>query len=225
MISIRELHKKYGRNTVLRGIDLDFDGGRVYGIVGHNGAGKTTLFNCIAGLETYDGEISSAYQPLKDYLGYLETNPQYLSHMTGWEYLKLVSTARGIQEEEFEKRNIFQLPLNEYASTYSTGMKKKLALMGVLLRRNEVFILDEPFNGVDLRSNLLVVDVINKLKAQGKLILISSHIFMVLREVCDEIHLLEAGKFVMGGRTSTEIEAMETRLKSGLHQSGTLDWI
>ncbi len=225
MISIKELSKKYGSHTVLQGVDLNLNGGCVSGIVGHNGAGKTTLFNCIAGLETYDGEIISAHQPLKDYLGYLETNPHFLSYMTGWEYLKWVSTAKGIGEEDFESKNIFDLPLHQYALTYSTGMKKKLALMGELLRRNMVFIFDEPFNGVDLRSNLLMVEVINKLKAQGKLILISSHIFMILKEVCDEIYLLEEGKIVMGSGTPTKIEEMETRLKLGLNQSSGLDWI
>lgn len=225
MISIRGLRKNYGSNQVLNGIDLQLEAGRVYGVVGHNGAGKTTLFNCIAGLEIYDGIIESSYKPLKDYLGYLETHPHYLSYITGWEYLKLVSKSKGIKEEAFEEKNIFELPLQQYAEHYSTGMKKKLALMGELLRRNDIFILDEPFNGVDLRSNLLIVDIINKLKAQGKLIIISSHIFMILKEVCDEIHLLEAGKLVMGGGNLAEFERIEAKLKQGLSADGELDWL
>ena len=132
-------------------------------------------------------------QPLKNHLGYLETNPIYLSKITGWEYLKLLCVARGISEDNFEEQNIFELPLDQYAETYSTGMKKKLALLGILLQKNAVFILDEPFNGVDIHSNIIISELIKVLKSKGKTILIASHIFSTLSENCDEIFLLKEG--------------------------------
>lgn len=196
MIEIKELYKSYGPKQVLNKINLQLEQGVVYGVVGENGAGKTTLFRCIAGLEQYSGTITSPYQPLKNHLGFLETNPIFMSYLTGWEYLKLMCLSKGIHTENFEAQNIFQLPLQQYADTYSTGMKKKLALMGVLLRKNEVLILDEPFNGVDIQSNMVITDIIQELKALGKTILISSHIFSTLRESCDEIILLSKGEVV-----------------------------
>lgn len=196
MIEIKNLSKYYGNKQVLDDINLRFEPGKVYGIVGENGAGKTTLFRCIADLESYQGTISSPYQCLKNHLGYLETTPTFMSYITGWEYLKLVCSAKQISTENFEEQNIFHLPLNQYAETYSTGMKKKLALMGVLLRKNNIMILDEPFNGVDIQSNLLISQIIDELKSLQKTVLISSHIFSTLSETCDEIILISNGKLV-----------------------------
>ena len=193
MITIKGLTKKYGDKTVLNRIDLSFKKGNVYGVVGKNGAGKTTLFNCIAGVERYAGEIDSEFETLKNHIGILETNPVFMSLITGWEYLKLHCIARDIKEDDFESQNIFDLPLGQYASTYSTGMKKKLALMAILLQRNDVYILDEPFNGVDIQSNILISAIIEELKAKGKTVIISSHIFSTLSDTCDKIFLMEEG--------------------------------
>lgn len=194
MIAIKELSKSYGSKLVLDKINLSFEKGKVYGIVGENGAGKTTLFRCLAGLEAFDGFIQTDYDILKNHLGFLSTNPVFMSRITGWEYLKLLCIARGIKDSNFETQNIFGLPLNQYAETYSTGMKKKLALMGILLQKNEVFIFDEPYNGVDLHSNMLITQIIQKLKSLDKTILISSHIFSTLAETCDQIHHLKEGQ-------------------------------
>lgn len=196
MISIKNLVKSYGSNEVLSGINLDFERGNVYGIVGANGAGKTTLFRCIADLEGYHGEIDAGGIDLKDHLGYLPTQPIFMSRITGWEYLKLLSLAKGNKADDFEEKNIFDLPLNEYAENYSTGMQKKLALLGILLQKNEIYILDEPFNGVDIQSSLLISEVIDKLRDLGKTLLISSHIFSTLKDHCNEIHFLQAGKII-----------------------------
>jgi len=84
--------------------------------------------------------------------------------------------------------------LNQYASTFSTGMKKKLALLAILLQGNQYFILDEPFNGVDIQSNLIITEIIRKLQILNKNVIISSHIFSTLSETCDEIYLLHQGQ-------------------------------
>lgn len=205
MIRINNLSKSYGNKRVLHDIQLELEAGQVYGIVGENGAGKTTLFRCIAGLESFEGEIASDFPQLKNRLGWLETNPVFMSKITGWEYLKLLCIARGIRVEQFEEQNIFELPLHEYCETYSTGMKKKLALMGILLQQNDVFILDEPFNGVDIHSNMIIAELIGALKKRGKTVLISSHIFSTLSDNCDRIYLLKEGRIAQNvGREDFE---------------------
>lgn len=196
MISILNLSKKYGTNEVLKNINIQFEKGKVYGIVGENGAGKTTLFRCIANLENYEGEISSNPNPIKNHLGLLLTEPFFFQKITGKEYIQFLCNARNIKIIEIEARNIFDLPLNQYASTYSTGMKKKLALTAILLQSNDYLILDEPFNGVDIQSNIIITEIINKLKTLDKTVIISSHIFSTLSDTCDEIHLLSNGSFI-----------------------------
>ena len=195
MIRITNLSKNFGSHPVLKHLDLELHTGRVYGIVGENGAGKTTLFNCIAGIEQFEGSIESEKMPLKNQLGFLQTEPYFFSKITGREYLQLLCNARGKQLTDPDRRNIFNLPLDQYASTSSTGMKKKLALMAVLLQENDYYILDEPFNGVDIQSNLMITEIIHQLKKLGKMVLISSHIFSTLRDTCDAIYLLQDGHF------------------------------
>lgn len=196
MLKIEKLSKSYGKKQVLNSVNLNLETGKVYGIVGQNGAGKTTLFRCISGLENYEGEIKSELHPLKDHLGLLFTDPYFFSKITGKEYIQLLLQGRKVKCKDIEQNNIFDLPLNQYAESYSTGMKKKLALTAILLQENDFFILDEPFNGVDIQSNFMIVEVIKKIKNSGKTILMSSHIFSTLKEVCDEIHVLEKGTFV-----------------------------
>lgn len=195
MIKIENLSKKYGKIQVLNTINIELERGKVYGIVGENGSGKTTLFRCIAGMEKYNGKIETI-QNMKDYLGFLETESYFFSKITGREYIQLLCNAREKELVNIEEKNIFDLPLDKYATAYSTGMKKKLALTAILLQGNSVFILDEPFNGVDIQSNIIITELIHKLKELGKLVIISSHIFSTLADTCDEIHLLENGSFV-----------------------------
>ena len=111
MIHIRQLSKSYGNKKVLDGIDLSFEGGKVYGIVGRNGAGKTTLFKCLASIEDYDGEIDASYDQLKNQIGFLETNPILMSRITGLEYLRLLTKARRIEIDDFEAVSYTHLTL------------------------------------------------------------------------------------------------------------------
>ena len=212
MIKINGLSKSYSNNEVLKNISMEFSKGKAYGIVGENGAGKTTLFRCIAGLESYNGEIISDTTPLKNHLGLLLTDPFFFSKITGKEYIRLLCNARGKTSLELDSKNIFDLPLNQYASTYSTGMKKKLAITAILLQENEYFILDEPFNGVDIQSNIILTEIILKLKELNKIVIISSHIFSTLSDTCDEIHLLRKGEQIKSVQKS-DFKNLEQEMK------------
>ena len=197
---------------MLKEVNMEFSRGKAYGIVGENGAGKTTLFKCIAGLESYTGEIFSEVQPLKNHIGLLLTDPFFFSKITGKEYIRLLCNARGKKNINIDQKNIFELPLNQYASTYSTGMKKKLAITAILLQENEYFILDEPFNGVDIQSNIVLTEIILKLKELNKIIIVSSHIFSTLSDTCDEIHLLRKGEQIKSVQ-KVDFKTLEQEMK------------
>ena len=212
MIKISSLQKSFGGHQVLNNVNLEFSRAKVYGIVGENGAGKTTLFRCIADLEQYEGVIESDLRPLKNHLGLLLTDPFFFSKITGKEYIRLLCNARSKQKIDIDAKNIFDLPLDQYASTYSTGMKKKLALTAILLQENDYFILDEPFNGVDIQSNIILTEIILKLRELNKIVLISSHIFSTLSDTCDEIHLLRKGEQTKSVQKN-DFKALEEEMK------------
>lgn len=192
MIELKDVRKSFGKLEVLSGVTFVIPKGKILGLVGANGAGKTTLFRSIAGIEQCEGQILMEQECLP--IGLLLSNPEYLSKMTAQEYLTFMCKARKVEGFDCNKSNIFDLPLSSYASTFSTGMKKKLALTALLMQKNQFFILDEPFSGVDFESNLMINHILQKIKAAGKTILISSHILSSLTEICDEIHFLKAGK-------------------------------
>lgn len=195
MIQLNSVSKHFGPKRIFENITTRFEPGKVYGIIGENGAGKTTLFRCIAGLEYHEGSIIADKKPLKNHLGYLLTEPYFFPKITGLEYLKLMTTARNQNIGKIDEKNIFDLPLSEYVSIYSTGMKKKLSLLAILLQGNDYFILDEPFNGVDLQSNLIILEIIQQLKQLNKIVIISSHILSTLKDSCDVVHFLDHGTF------------------------------
>jgi ABC-2 type transport system ATP-binding protein len=197
MISIKNLSVTFGEHVVLNNISMSFVEGHVHGIVGLNGAGKTTFFNALAKtLKPDEGLVEKDGVPLtiKD-TAYLETVNFFYSRITGNEYLKIFKqTNADFNLQTFQQ--YFKLPLDELVENYSTGMKKKLALLAILKQDKPIFILDEPFNGLDLETNKILELIITTLKQKGKTIFISSHIIEPLLTTCNNIHLLENGRFI-----------------------------
>ncbi len=195
MLKLENLSVSYGTNQVLKSLDLTINSGEIHGLIGLNGSGKTTLLNCLYGFVRYQqGTITFNEQQLerKD-VAFLETNNFFYSNLTGREFLSIFPNPN----EKFDLetwKNLFDLPIDEMIEGYSTGMKKKLALLAVLKLDRPIIILDEPFNGLDLESNYLVEKIILMLKNEGKTILITSHILRILHQICDEIHWLNHKK-------------------------------
>jgi len=212
MIKIENVTKSFGSTNVLKGIDMEFRKGEIAGVIGENGAGKTTLFKCISNLEKFGGTIQFDEGISKNNIGYLPTDPYFLPLITGREYLQLVCNARDIKGVDFDVNNIFNLPLDRYAESYSTGMKKKLALIGLLLQKNKVFIFDEPFNGVDIHSNIIIEQVITKLKENGKVVILSSHIFSTLNNTCDYLYHIKDGRIAKSVERK-DFDAVEQEMK------------
>jgi ABC-2 type transport system ATP-binding protein len=196
MIKIQNLSVNFSGKKVLDNITADFLPGRIYGIVGLNGAGKTTFFNTLStNLKADSGQVdfNGAALSEKD-IAYLETVNFFYSKITGNEYLKIFKQTN----PDFNLRSLqefFKLPLDDLIETYSTGMKKKLALLAVLKQNRKIFLLDEPFNGLDMETNKILEIIITTLKEKGKTVFLSSHIIDPLLTICNEIHFLEQGQF------------------------------
>jgi ABC-2 type transport system ATP-binding protein len=201
MISIHDLSVSFPGTKVFGGVSKNFGSGEVHGIVGLNGSGKTTFFNVLSGSIRVDsGNITWNGQPVsyKD-ISFLETVNYFYSRITGNEYLGIF-TQNNPRFDLPSLQNFLKLPLDELIENYSTGMKKKLALLGVLKQDKPILLLDEPFNGLDLESNKLLEIVIQTWKEKGKTIFLSSHIIDPMLHTCDQIHLLEKGAFTRSFR-------------------------
>jgi ABC-2 type transport system ATP-binding protein len=196
MIYVKNLNKNYGNKIVLNNINLSFERGKIYGIMGENGAGKSTLFRCLTLQESYKGEIII---PDEETIGYLPDTPYFYPFIKGKEYIEFCIKARGqnVLEEEIEKANsLLQLPLNDYALNYSLGMKKRLIILTLMLQKSDIYILDEPFNGLDLLGSLTLKKWLQELPGQNKTVIVSSHIISSLTDICDTISYLHAGEIV-----------------------------
>ena len=198
MVAIENLSVSFGDHQVLDNLSLSLSDNCVHGLVGMNGAGKTTLLNVMAGfVSASSGSILIQGMALKRAnLSFLETENFFYSNITGREYLGLFKAPQGSSDID-EWNRLFNLPLNQLIEGYSSGMRRKLALAGVLRQNRKLVILDEPFNGLDLESSRLLSLIIGRLKERGTLVLVTSHILGSLTGICDHIHLLRNGKIVL----------------------------
>jgi ABC-2 type transport system ATP-binding protein len=219
MLEILNLRKAYGSHVVLHEVNLGLRPGTIHGLVGANGAGKTTLINCLYGLETdFMGTIrDTAGRPVRQHTGLLPYEPYFYPRLTGREYLEFCLQARGRPIADFAGWNqLLELPLDQFADEYSAGMRKKLALLALLVQNFDYLILDEPFNGLDLEANLLLKAILKRLRDRGTGILLTSHILGALTETADEISVLVGGR-IQRHYVAAEFETLEQDLFDSLH--------
>lgn len=216
MIEIKNLKVSYGNNCVLDNLNLVIRLNTIHGLVGLNGSGKTTLLNTVFGLKKQQqGKVEYNSEKIRrNQIAFLETINYFYPGITGKEYLSLFQ----IQNPAFdiEKWNeLFELPLNDLTDNYSTGMKKKLAFLGVICLDREILILDEPFNGVDLETVQKMKSLLVKLK-KTKTVIITSHILESLLGICNSISYLN-GRKIQFTKEKKDFEKLESEIFS-LHQ-------
>jgi len=193
MIIIKDLNISYNsRNKVIDSLCLSLCEDTIHGIVGLNGAGKTTLLNSIFGLKKIESGaiICNGEKITKRDIAYLVSENFFYSNITGREYLGLFKN-KLFNTDKWNK--LFLLPLDQIVDSYSTGMKKKLALLALLKQDKPIMILDEPFNGLDIETCRIIRSILLRLKEKDKTIIITSHIIETLTNLCDYIHYLEKG--------------------------------
>lgn len=183
---------KYGQQIILKDIELGFKPGFTYGIVGLNGAGKTTFFRLAAGLiKQADCLFLKNGVPLqRKEIAFIDTDLYFYPKLTAKEFLSIFPNTNATYNEE-KLAALFKLPLDGFMEEFSTGMKKKLLLQSQIKQNKELYILDEPFNGLDLETNKILEVIISILNERGKTVLISSHILEPLLAICHEVHYIK----------------------------------
>lgn len=218
IISIKNLQKSYGRNRVLRGIDLEIEPGQIIGYIGPNGAGKSTTVRILAGLDKeFEGEvlidgINVKEDPIavKRIIGYVPEVSEIYDLLTPMEFLELIGNLHGLDNKVIEERATRMLShlgmkrnLDHRIETFSKGMRQKVLFVSGLLHEPKIIFLDEPLTGLDANSVILVKDIISKLAEDGATIFYSSHIMDVVEKISDRIILLNAGKIFADGNFET----------------------
>ncbi|SIT02931.1 ABC-2 type transport system ATP-binding protein [Chryseobacterium ureilyticum] len=193
MLEIKNVNVEFKNQKVLNDLNLSIEEGCILGVLGKNGAGKTTLFESVYQSIKFSGNINWKDERLqRKQISYLETENYFYPYITGEEYLAYFLSKKESEITDIVKK--FNLPLKKYVQYYSSGMKKKLALIGMLMLDKPINILDEPFNGVDFEGVHILYDIIRQLKSENKVVIISSHIIETLFHTCDKIAVLQNGK-------------------------------
>lgn len=227
MLEIRNLTKTYkGGKKAVSNLSLKVELGNICGFIGHNGAGKTTTIKCIVGIHDFEaGEIlvdgiSVKENPLKckSVLAYIPDNPDLYEYLTGIQYLNFIADIFGVPAEERKKRiqeeaDDFEITqaLGDLISSYSHGMKQKLAIIGALLHRPKLLILDEPFVGLDPKAALTLKNKMHKLCEEGSAIFFSTHVLDVVEKLCNKVIIIRKGELIAAGDTKelTKGESLE----------------
>lgn len=217
MLEIRNLTKQYkGGKKAVSNLSITVEAGDICGFIGHNGAGKTTTIKCIVGIHDFEeGEIlvdkcSVRENPLKckSMLAYIPDNPDLYDYLTGIQYLNFIADVYGISVAEREKRiqeeaETFSLmaALGDLISSYSHGMKQRLAIIGALIHKPKLLILDEPFVGLDPQATLALKNRMKQLCEEGTAIFFSTHVLDVAEKLCNKVVIIRGGKLVAAGDT------------------------
>ena len=214
VLEARELSKRYGALPAVRDVSFAIRTGEILGVLGPNGAGKSTIVKMVTGLldpsggaVLFHGErIAGDLSRFKQSLGYVPEQPDLYGFLTGWEYLDLVATLRGLTRRRFrEKASALLEGFALYASrdlpihSYSKGMRQRVVLIAALLHDPELLILDEPFSGLDVTSVLVLRRMIELLAKEGKAVFFSSPVLEQLDLLCSHLLLLKKGSVVASG--------------------------
>ncbi len=211
MLEVRKVTKLYSGIPAVTDVSFCAAAGEVTGYLGPNGSGKSTTIKMITGLiEPSDGEILFRGEPIsrnriahRQHLGYVPEEPHLYPHLTGLEYLQMVSELRCLPRRAAavkinELLRLLSLLANRHVpiSSYSKGMRQKILIAAALLHNPDLFILDEPFSGLDVSTALILRDLISALARKGKVVLFSSHELDTVERVCSRVVILHKGRVV-----------------------------
>ena len=216
MIEIKNVSKTYtGKKKVLKNISFKIEGGEIFAFIGHNGAGKTTMIKCIMGiLDFEEGDIlvdnkSIKEEPLecKRIMAYVADNPDLYENMKAIDFINFICDMYEVSEDirrentlKYAKMFEIEDKLNDDISSFSHGMKQKIALIAALAHNPKVLIMDEPFVGLDPKAVYDMKEIMRDMAKDGKTIFFSTHILDVAEKLCDRVAIIKDGTIVKVGK-------------------------
>ena len=224
MLRIENLTKTYGNQKAVDNLSLHIRRGEIYGFIGHNGAGKTTTLKSVVGILGFDeGEIYIDGKSIKNspveckrMIAYIPDNPDLYDFMSGIKYLNFVADIFGVSSDERQKRirqyaDAFELTkdLAQPISSYSHGMKQKLAVIAAWLHSPKLIIMDEPFVGLDPKAAHILKEMMHEHCDHGGAIFFSTHVLEVAEKLCDKVAIIKQGKLIKSG-TMEEVRGDES---------------
>ena len=214
MLVINHLTKKYDNVKAVDDLSLHIQKGEIYGFIGHNGAGKTTTLKSVVGILNFDeGEIlidgeSIIDNPIecKKKMAYIPDNPDLYDFMTGIQYLNFIADIYEVSSELRKERitklaEVFELTdsLSQPLTTYSHGMKQKLAIIAAWIHDPKLIIMDEPFVGLDPKASHILKEMMREMCDKGGAIFFSTHVLEVAEKLCDKIAIIKNGVLIKSG--------------------------
>lgn len=216
MIEIKNVSKTYnGKKKVLKNVSFKIEGGEIFAFIGHNGAGKTTMIKCIMGiLDFEEGDIlvdnkSIKEEPLecKRIMAYVADNPDLYENMKAIDFINFICDMYEVSEDirrentlKYAKMFEIEDKLNDDISSFSHGMKQKIALIAALAHNPKVLIMDEPFVGLDPKAVYDMKEIMRDMTKDGKTIFFSTHILDVAEKLCDRVAIIKDGTIVKVGK-------------------------
>jgi ABC-2 type transport system ATP-binding protein len=214
MIEIKNLTKKYGEKTAIKNVTITIDDGEIFAFIGHNGAGKTTTIKCLMGIMDFDeGSIIINGKSIMDYpieckkeMAYVPDNPDLYENLTANEFINFMADMYDIDVDtriknisKYAKMFDLENNLNDYISTFSHGMKQKVALIAALVHEPKILVMDEPFVGLDPTAVHDMKEVMKKMCDEGKIIFFSTHILDVAEKLCTKVAIIKNGEVIRKG--------------------------
>lgn len=214
MLKIEHLTKQYDDFKAVDDLSLHIKSGEIYGFIGHNGAGKTTTLKSVVGILPFEegrieiNHISIQDDPVsaKEKMAYIPDNPDLYEYLSAIQYLNFIADVYHVSQKDREKRikqyaDQFELTgdLAQPISTYSHGMKQKLAIISAFIHEPQLIIMDEPFVGLDPKASHLLKDMMRSFCNQGGAIFFSTHVLEVAEKICDRVAIIKQGRLVVCG--------------------------
>ena len=236
MLEIRNFSKSYGGDRkAADNVSLHVMSGDIYGFIGHNGAGKSTTIRAVVGVLDFDeGEIlidghSVKTEPMacKKITAYIPDNPDLYENLTGIQYLNFVADVFGISAKEREERiskyaGLFEITdaLGDLISSYSHGMKQKVAIISALIHQPRLLVLDEPFVGLDPKAAFTLKEIMHEMCEQGTAIFFSTHVLDVAEKLCNKVAIIKHGRIIAAGTMEelTEGHSLEETFLEADHE-------
>jgi len=237
ILEINGLTKAYGKRKAVDGLTLHIAPGEIFGFIGQNGAGKTTTIKSVCGILAFDSgrilidgmDIKNEAIACKKAIGYIPDNPDLYEFLSGIQYLHFIADIFAVptseRAESIDKyATLFSLKeeLAQPISSYSHGMKQKLAIISALIHKPKILLMDEPFVGLDPKASHILKGLMRELCDAGGAIFFSTHVLDVAEKLCDKVAIIKDGKLIAAGgmqevRGNQSLESLFLELTEGDH--------